>query len=85
MINFRNVGYSGNVGGAETTVHLTITILLRLGIFGITAIVARIFGLFHVMRAFLTRIHVTESSLQRLGADRQDEYENQEFHVETIK
>ena len=71
-----HAGQCRHAGEAESAVHLAITAFLRIAVIRITAVVPILIRKFHVMRGFLTlfHIHVTESSLQRLGADRQDEH-----------
>ncbi len=55
----------------------------RIGIVRSAAIMIHVTWLLGVMGRFLAHVHVTETGSQWLGAESQDEYWNQEFHVKT--
>ena len=73
-VDLQQTGQGGYANEAWSTVHLAVTIFLRLSVNRTTAVVSIRCRLIHVMRGLLIffHVHVAESSLQGLGTDRQN-------------
>lgn len=89
--NRRKSDQAGDGRKADETgsaIHILITAAGGIRTAGTTAVMTLVFrlilaGMAHVMRCFLVLVHghITEPSLQRLGAERQNQNENQKFHI----
>lgn len=67
---------------AKSAIHPAVAPFLRIGVISIAAVVPAVIRLAHVVRCFLTffQVHITETRLQRLGTDRENQNKNKEFH-----